>query len=477
MEVKLLGTTNEDFVKKQVQICAAAGKLSRMPGSVNDAYLSMDDYEKALKFIKRVIGMGHTSTIDHDYIVFALSEVSPVIEQIIIAERFSSFTIKSRREVDFSKVGYYTPDFHTEDGEISPYNDLLKAKYQKHMNCLFDNYSKFVDANIPKEDARFILPYSYNSEIIMGLDGTSLARMINLLTKTKYSNITELKELGKKLEELSKTRAPYIETVINREPVVLESETEKILTNIGIEKNYELVSEPVLLSYTNNIDETIFVNAISRITGKSENEAKKLYERIIASDDDLKERLMKSIFEEINHEDLRQVNMRFQFSVPYAILTHFTRHRRLSLSIPDFVPNNDLMKYTTPPKISDNETLKKLYDGIFEENKKIWEEFKNYGIKEEDLVYFTLSGNAINVIVNFDGEAFRWICRLRECSKAQWCINGIVTQMHKLIGEVSKYYSSNLGPDCVTKHICGEGKESCGRLKLILRKEEQNDER
>ena len=273
MEVKLLGVTNEEYIKNQVQICAAAVKLSRMPGTVFDAYTSMSDYEKALKFIKMVIGMGHTSTIDHDYMVFALSGVSPVVEQTIIAERFSSFTINSRREVDFSCVGFYTPDFHTEDGSISPDNELLKEKYNKYMQSLFDSYEYFVSSGITKEDARFVLPYSYHSEIIMGLDGTSLARMISLLTKTKYSNITELKELGESLKKISETRAPYIDTVVDKEPKVLESETEQILKDLGITKEYDLLDEPILLSHTDNLDETIFINALARISGKSVHDA------------------------------------------------------------------------------------------------------------------------------------------------------------------------------------------------------------
>ena len=41
--------------------------------------------------------------------------------------------------------------------------------------------------------------------------------------------------------------------------------------------------------------------------------------------------------------------------------------------------------------------------------------------------------------------------------------------MHEEIKKVSKYYAENLGPDCVTKHFCGEGKESCGRIIGILK--------
>ena len=40
---------------------------------------------------------------------FALNDVTPIVEQTIIGYRLTSFTIKSRREVDFRTVGFYTP--------------------------------------------------------------------------------------------------------------------------------------------------------------------------------------------------------------------------------------------------------------------------------------------------------------------------------------------------------------------------------
>ena len=475
MEVKLLGLTSQEYFEKQVEICAAAGKLSRMPGTVFDAVDSMNDYDKALKFVNRVIGMGHTSTIDHDYMVFALSGVSPIVEQTLIEERFASFTVKSRREVDFSKVGYCIPDFHDENGNVLESNKELQKKYCEHMQKLFNSYSIFVDAGIKKEDARFILPYSFHGEIIMGLDGTSLARMINYLTKSDLSKIDELKLLGNKLYEIAKTRAPYIETLINKDETLEFSN--KLLKKIVPNKTYAILDNPVLLSATPDIDKTIFLNAIMREFSLTGDEALKIYEENIKNDAELQSKLMKEIFKDPNHDDLKQINMRFNFSVPYAILTHYTRHRRLSLSIPKFAPIKDLTKYLIPPAIKNNSKLKELFENLYRENKKIYDEFKDLGIRGEDLVYFILSGNMINVVINFDGEAFRWICRLRECTKAQWCIRENVTKMHQEINKISTYYSANLGPDCVTKHLCGEGKESCGRINTILAslKEEINN--
>ena len=466
MKIKLLGLNSKKYIEKQIQICAAAGKLSRMPGTVFDAVASMEDYDKALKFIKRVIGMGHTSTIDHDYMVFALSGVSPLVEQTIIEERFSSFTIKSRREVDFSNVGFIIPDFHDENGNLLENNQKLKNKYKKHMKSLFANYQKLVNASIPIEDARFVLPYSFHSEIIMGLDGTSLARMIINLTKGKNSKITELKELGDKLYEIAKVRAPYVIELIEKEEYK-DTEIENILNDYVKPRKYELIKVPKLLSHTENIDKTLITNAISRIYALSYEDSEKIYNNTISKDEKLMSGLMKTICNDRVHEDLKQINMRFEFSIPFSILTHITRHRRNSLSIPEFVPNVDLIKYIIPPSIEKSE-LKTFYDEIFLTNKKIYDEFKKEKIREEDLVYFTLGGNAINIIVNFDGEALRWFLRLRECTKAQWCIRNIAVNMHNEISKVSKYYSANLGPDCVTKHICGEGKESCGRINAIL---------
>lgn len=476
MKVELIGCTSKEFIEGQVNICAAAGKLSRMPGTVFDALDEMKDFDKAVKFIRRVINMGHTSTIDHDYMIFALNGVTPVVEQTLIAERFSSFTVKSRREVDFSNVGFYTPEFRDKEGNVLPNNKKLQEKYNEHMKWLFASYSKIEESGIKKEDARFVLPYCYHSDFIMGVDATALARMITMLTKGKNSNISELNELGNRLKEIALERAPYIDAILKRGEDTKISILETLLDDYVKPRDYEKVASPKLLSYTKDIDKTIITNAISRIYSKTYEEAEKIYEDKISKDEKLQRKLMKAAFLEPEHEDLKQINLRFNFSLSFAVLTHFTRHRRHILSIPGFAPNVDITKYITPPSIKDSD-LKDFFDEIFVKNKEVYDEFVKEGVCEEDLIYFTLSGNVVNIILNFDGEAFRWFTRLRECTKAQWEIRGYANKMHEEVGKVCKFYAENLGPDCVTKHICGEGKESCGRINSILASLKGEDEK
>ena len=88
--------------------------------------------------------MGHKSIIEHDYLLFALNDVTPIVEQTIIGYRLTSFTIKSRREVDFRTVGFYTPEFRNKDGELHEKNEELKEIYKEHMKMLFDTYGEIV---------------------------------------------------------------------------------------------------------------------------------------------------------------------------------------------------------------------------------------------------------------------------------------------------------------------------------------------
>ena len=155
----------------------------------------------------------------------------------------------------------------------------------------------------------------------------------------------------------------------------------------------------------------------------------------------------------------------------YAILTHLTRHRTHDIIVPDFVPNPDLMQYKTPPTIKKEHEDE--YNNIFYQNQAMYEHFKNdYGIREEDLVYFTLSGNLINVITNMNGKTLEHILRLRECNKAQWETRQMAYGMHKEIKALddAKIFEQILGSTCITQGICNEGKECCGKVYTLKNK-------
>ncbi len=469
---KLIISLQNIETRRRAEIVSSAGRLSRFPGDVLEV-LNLSEgktLEQNTNYASRVIGMVHESISDHDYCVFAMKDVSPLVEQTIIAERFSSFTIKSRREVDFSNVGFYIPNFHNKEGEIHPDNKSIQQEYKKYMQSLFDSYEKLVNQGIPVEDARFVLPYCYHSNIIMGIDAHTLKDMIIKFTKTKYQNIEELRELGEKLYQIAKQEVPYIIPTIDATPSKQSDDVEEYLNNNISKEKYQIIEQPKLLSYSQEVDASILISAIMRRYKYDYDQAKKVYDKL-SENPNFQYELMKKIAFSSDKLELTQANFRFQIPLSYAILTHLTRHRTHDIIVPDFVPNPDLMQYKTPPTIKKEHEDE--YNNIFYQNQAMYEHFKNdYGIREEDLVYFTLSGNLINVITNMNGKTLEHILRLRECNKAQWETRQMAYGMHKEIKALddAKIFEHILGSTCITQGVCNEGKECCGKVYTLKNK-------
>lgn len=457
MKIELIGECTKEEVEKRIKKVTAAGKLSRFPGNVFEVLDSCDNYDKNLKMIKRIIRMGHKSIIEHDYLVFAIADVTPIIEQLIIGNRLTSFTIKSRREVDFRTAGFYIPDFE---------NVELKEKYINHMQYLFNTYSELVDDGINTEDARFILPYCFHSNIIMGLDARELEKMIVSFTKGTLSRISEVKEFGNELLEIAKENIPYlIESVENEKEV--EEDCFKYLEDIEKRPKIKILEKPELVSYTPNADDVVLLSEIMYHYQCSKTQAEKVLENITKKDVKAKEKMMNIILHKEERRELEQVSFTFQIPISLSILTHLTRHRMHSLLISEFTPLWDFNNYVIPDTIKAKEELKRKYIQAVEKNIEVLEEFKKENIKEEDLIYFYLGAQMCNVMTTMNARTVQWICRLRCCNKAQWQIRNIAKEIAKQVKQVAPLIGKGLGPTCITDNYCAEGKESCGLIEKI----------
>lgn len=456
--------------KRKTEIVSSAGLLSRFDGTIGEVLKNAENktYEQNINTIKRICKMGHDSITDHDYCVFKIENVTPIIEQIIIEERFSSFTIKSRREVDFSKSGFYVPEFRNLAGRIHNSNHNLQQIYYEHEKELFAQYESLLTLGVKKEDARFILPYSFYSNIVMGVDAHTLKDMIIKFTKTEYAKFTEVKEFGDKLYQIAKEYMPYLIDIIDEYPLNLENGVNTYLSKNISKYNHKILEKPTLISRTANIDDTILISSIMRHFQYDYNHAELVYERACKENPNFKHELMRKIAFEGDQKELAQVNFEFQIPLSYAVLTHLTRHRTHPIMVSNFT-TADLSQYKIPPEIVKNNELLSSFKWIFSNNKDLQGMFRNNLVCEEDLIYFILSGVMSNTVTNLDGKTMAHILSLRECEKAQWEIryaaNGIHREVSKL--EDASEFSKILGPTCVTQGFCKEGTESCGRIKKL----------
>ena len=465
MKIELLGGCTNDELEQRIQNVAAAGKLSRFPGNVIEVLESCNDYESNLKLVKRIIKMGHKSIIEHDYLVFALCDVTPIVEQTLIGYRMTSFTVKSRREVDFRTVGFYTPEFRNKSGEIHEKNEELKEEYNKHMKMLFNTYADIVDKEVNVEDARFILPYSYHDNFIMGVNARELEKMIIALRFSNLSKIPDLKKVGETLYKIVKEKVPYlVPNIKSQEPK--EETGFEYLESMEERPEIKIIEKTNMISYTPNADDVVLESAIMYHYQCSKEKAKEILNNIVKKDEKAKEKMMYEIMHKEERRELEQVSFSFQIPISLAILTHLTRHRMHSLLVPEFLPMWDMNNYITP------ETVKAKANDIYQEavkkNIEMKEKIEKLGVYEADLVYFYLGNQMLNVVTTMNARNIQWVCRLRCCNKAQWQIRFVAKDMAKQVSEVAPLIGKGLGATCMTDRYCGEGRECCGLIDSLL---------
>lgn len=471
MKVIMLGNDTKEEIEKRIQIVASAGNLSRADGTVTEVIDINNDYESNLKLARAVVGYGHKSISEHDYLVFALEDVTPIVEQTIISYRLTSFTIKSRRNVDFRSVGFYTPDFKDKDGNILSNNSELQKEYRKYMNNLFDKYGYLVDKELPVEDARYILPYSYYSNIIMGCDANELLRMTSDMLYGKISNITEISELGEKFAEIIRDKVPYLSQALDKESEKEYYGDKYNYLDSVVNYNNKLIKKPKLNNCTRNADDIVLKHILMNRYQVSFKDAGRILKDLVSSDEGIKDKLIKSLISSKSQRELEQVIYSFETPISLAVLTHITRHRMHSLLVPDFVPLWNMNNYIIP--LSIKEVCEKEYKKVFKENVKMLEKFKNYGVRDEDLVYFYLSGNACNIYTTMNARTLEWISRMRCCLKAQWEIRNIVNVFVNDAKKKTPLIGKCFGPTCVVEGYCPEGKDSCKNRGVVIIKKDK----
>lgn len=481
MKVVMLGNNTKKEIERRLQIVSAAGTLSRADGTVTQVLKSRKDYESNLKLARAIVGYGHKSISEHDYLVFALEDVSPIVEQTIIGYRLTSFTIKSRRNVDFRNVGFYVPEFKDKEGNVLPNNRSLQTLYRKYMRSLFTKYGELVDEEIPVEDCRYILPYCFHSNIIMGCDANELLNMTSDMLHGKISHISEIHELGEKLADMINLNAPYLSRALGNEGQKDYYEDklsflDEIVPSAAKEafiKDGRLLDKVEMIDHTDNGDWKVLVTALMARYQLSYEDAENLLHSLGDFRPTVKRDMMQAIIHKKQQRELEQAYYTFQLPISLAVLTHITRHRMHSLMVPDFAPIWNLENYVVPETVA--EKHEDEYREIFANNKLMMERFKEAGVRDEDLVYFYLAGNACNITTTMSARTLEWISRMRCCNKAQWEIRGLVNQMVAQAKKVSPLIGEGLGPTCEVLGYCPEGKDSCKARGVVVLSKKKSD--
>ena len=194
INVKLLYHT-----KNPARDVATAARLCYSPVGAADLMENMSE-EQAERVLATILKSGHNSTLEHASYTFAIEGISRACSHQLVRHRMASFNQQSQRYV---KAGEDLPIIKPDTVKQNA-NDA----FDEAIKACEDAYQKMVDAGVPAEDARYILPNAAETKIVVTMNIRELLHFFSLRCCNRAQ--WEIRDLAWQMLELVKPTAPYI---------------------------------------------------------------------------------------------------------------------------------------------------------------------------------------------------------------------------------------------------------------------------
>lgn len=420
-------------------VCASAAKMSTTKGNANEIFEKSRNNPQNTDLIKKVLRSGHKSVIEHAVFSIAFWDVSAFVEQFLIECRLASFTVKSRRYVDFSSLGYIIP---------SELCGESLMHYREYMDLLFGGYKGLQEMGIPKEDARFLLPYSFCSNFYCTLNARELTNLISSIKYGRGKNIPELQNLAQQLIEQISDIFPALlpEFDCASNTTYDNNDTVWFASNKSIEhiESNEIGSVKLIQAPVQPLEILKFASSASH----PHSDRKFDIEKIITS---------------ARPRELEHLTYTFAISnMTLSGITHLVRHRMQSIIIPP-IECVDHSRCIIPETVQQNPKAKECYVRILAEANEKLAQIRCDDTLQKYGYYFALSGNVMDVMTTMNARELMLFIRLRSCNRAQWEIRNVATSMLSLLRKNFPALFDHYGPSCVLTGVCPEGRMTCGR--------------
>lgn len=195
MEVKLLRHTPEP--EKTV---AMSARLCYSPIGAAQLEEKMTD-EQAAKLVRKLVSMGHFSTLEHVTFTFAIEGVSRVLTHQLVRHRIASYSQQSQRYVKEHNFETIMPPTIAARPEA-------KEKFLKLMQEIQGLYNELTEQGIPAEDARYVLPNAAETKIVCTFNVRSLLNFFSLRCCSRAQ--WEIRQLAEKMLAECKKVAPVL---------------------------------------------------------------------------------------------------------------------------------------------------------------------------------------------------------------------------------------------------------------------------
>ena len=180
---------------------ATAARLCYAPVGAAELMESLSD-ERIRKVLSTILASGHLSTLEHASYTFAIDGVSRALTHQLVRHRLASFNQQSQRYVAYSE------GLPTIKPESIAKNDEANRLFDEMIEKTVEAYQAFLDAGIPAEDARYILPNAAETKIVVTMNIRELMHFFSLRCCNRAQ--WEIRDLAWKMLELVRPTAPFI---------------------------------------------------------------------------------------------------------------------------------------------------------------------------------------------------------------------------------------------------------------------------
>ena len=196
MDVTLLYHTPEPE-----RAVATAARLCYAPVGGRELMESLTD-EKIRKVLTTIMSSGNFSTLEHASYTFAVEGVSRALTHQLVRHRLASYNQQSQRYVKFKEE---PPIVRPASVDINP--EAAQA-FDEAIDACWQAYDKLVQAGVPAEDARYILPNACETKIVVTMNIRELMHFFSNRCCNRAQ--WEIRELARKMLELVRPTAPFI---------------------------------------------------------------------------------------------------------------------------------------------------------------------------------------------------------------------------------------------------------------------------
>ncbi|WP_307980043.1 FAD-dependent thymidylate synthase [uncultured Senegalimassilia sp.] len=180
---------------------ATAARLCYAPVGAAELMETMPP-ERIKSVLTTIMSSGHFSTLEHASYTFAVDGVSRALTHQLVRHRIASFNQQSQRYVKFTgEVAVVKPESVADNAAAS-------EAFDKAIQAAVDAYHVLLEAGVPAEDARYLLPNAAESKIVITMNVRELLHFFSLRCCNRAQ--WEIRDMAHRMLELARPTAPFI---------------------------------------------------------------------------------------------------------------------------------------------------------------------------------------------------------------------------------------------------------------------------